>query len=236
MPSPMISPTDMRGLSEAKGSWKIICMRRRSGRCPLRDRPPSSCPSNARCRPGRHQLQDGLADRRLAATRLADQRQRAARASSSETPSTARTCRRCAAGCRAGSGNARADPRPRAAPALARRHGGHGQRHAQRRYTPRCPRPPGQSSRWQRRRCPTATCRQAGACCRHDPRRAGSAPRSDSRRASPTAAAPARESSPADRRAAPDRARRRTASAYRDGAAMKRRPRVALPRRSRRRT
>ena len=45
MPSPMISPTDMRGFSDAKGSWKIICMRRRSGRRAPRARPLSSCPS-----------------------------------------------------------------------------------------------------------------------------------------------------------------------------------------------
>ena len=31
-PSSMIWRIDMRGLSEAKGSWKTICIRERSGR------------------------------------------------------------------------------------------------------------------------------------------------------------------------------------------------------------
>ena len=33
--SPMMAPTVMRGLSEANGSWKMICMSRRSARSAL---------------------------------------------------------------------------------------------------------------------------------------------------------------------------------------------------------
>jgi hypothetical protein len=42
----MICPTRLRGLSEAYGSWKIICIWGRSGRRSRRDNPMSSRPAN----------------------------------------------------------------------------------------------------------------------------------------------------------------------------------------------
>ena len=62
--SPTIWPTRLRGLSEANGSWKIICISRRSGRRSRRDRPTSSPPSNSHragrrlvsCRIARHSV------------------------------------------------------------------------------------------------------------------------------------------------------------------------------------
>ena len=60
-PSPTISPTDMRGLSELNGSWKTICICRRSGRMsrwlsacrslPSKRMPPSLRSSRSRARP-----------------------------------------------------------------------------------------------------------------------------------------------------------------------------------------
>ena len=45
MGSAMMSPTFMRGLSEANESWKIICMRRRMRRISTAGRSPSEVPS-----------------------------------------------------------------------------------------------------------------------------------------------------------------------------------------------
>ena len=42
--SPMIEPTVLRGFSDEYGSWKIICMSRRSGLSSLRDRCAMSWP------------------------------------------------------------------------------------------------------------------------------------------------------------------------------------------------
>ena len=42
--SPMIVPTVLRGFSDEYGSWKIICMSRRSGLSSRRDRCAMSCP------------------------------------------------------------------------------------------------------------------------------------------------------------------------------------------------
>ncbi len=42
--SPTICPTRLRGLSDAYGSWKIICICRRSGRSSRREAPRSPCP------------------------------------------------------------------------------------------------------------------------------------------------------------------------------------------------
>ena len=44
--SPMIEPTRRRGFSEPYGSWKIICISRRSGRSSARDSVLMSVPSN----------------------------------------------------------------------------------------------------------------------------------------------------------------------------------------------
>ena len=72
--SPTIWPTRLRGFSDANGSWKIICIWRRSGRSSRRDRPTSSSPRN-RTDPdvGVRQLEDRPAQRRLAAAGFADQ-------------------------------------------------------------------------------------------------------------------------------------------------------------------
>ena len=45
-PSAMISETDIRGLKDPNGSWKTICICRRSGRSSLNCRPCSGLPSN----------------------------------------------------------------------------------------------------------------------------------------------------------------------------------------------
>jgi hypothetical protein len=88
----MISPTARRGFSEAKGSWKIICRRRRSGRSSRRDWPTSSCPSKRTLPP-----LAGSSCRIALPTVVLPQPDSPTsasvrpRASSSETPSTART-------------------------------------------------------------------------------------------------------------------------------------------------
>ena len=43
----MIDPTRRRGLSEAYGSWKTICISRRNGRSFRRDQCVMSCPSSS---------------------------------------------------------------------------------------------------------------------------------------------------------------------------------------------
>ena len=75
----MIWPTRLRGFSDANGSWKIICISRRSGRSSRRERPVMSSPPN-RTEPSSRlgQLQDRPAQRRLAAARLAHQPERLA--------------------------------------------------------------------------------------------------------------------------------------------------------------
>jgi hypothetical protein len=45
MGSLKMSPTVMRGLSDAYGSWNTICMRRRSGRIAEAEAPAISCPA-----------------------------------------------------------------------------------------------------------------------------------------------------------------------------------------------
>ncbi len=42
--SPMIEPTVLRGFSDEYGSWKIICMSRRSGLSTVRDECAMSLP------------------------------------------------------------------------------------------------------------------------------------------------------------------------------------------------
>ena len=87
----------MRGLSEEYGSWKIICIWRRSGRSRSRGRVATSTTSPlvgaeqdlARGRLDR--AQDAARGRRLAAAALADQAQRLASLDVKLTPSTART-------------------------------------------------------------------------------------------------------------------------------------------------
>ena len=78
-PSPMISPTVMRGLRLAYGSWKTICMSRRTAHhllvAQLEDR---LAVDRHRARRRRDEPQDDLAERRLAAAGLADQAERLA--------------------------------------------------------------------------------------------------------------------------------------------------------------
>ena len=71
---PTICPTRWRGLRDAYGSWKIICISRRSG-CIARPRSADDLlPFEAhRAGGGRDQLQDGAAERRFAGARLADE-------------------------------------------------------------------------------------------------------------------------------------------------------------------
>ena len=94
MPSSRISATRMRGLSERVGVLEDDLHRARAAAAArARDSVARSRPSK-RTLPqvGGDQLQERLADGGLAAARLADQRQRAARrASSNDTPSTAFT-------------------------------------------------------------------------------------------------------------------------------------------------
>ena len=78
--SPMIAPTVMRGLSEAYGSWKMICMSRRSARSSSRVERRDVLALEPDLARGRlDQAQDAAAGRRLAAARFADQAQRLAR-------------------------------------------------------------------------------------------------------------------------------------------------------------
>ena len=44
--SPTIRPTEWRGLRDAYGSWKTICIRRRTSRMSASDRAVMSVPSN----------------------------------------------------------------------------------------------------------------------------------------------------------------------------------------------
>ena len=77
----MISPTVMRGSRLASGSWKMICMSRRSARsASASERRADSRPSQITLPGGRRdQLQHGAAERGLAAAGLADDAQRLAR-------------------------------------------------------------------------------------------------------------------------------------------------------------
>ena len=70
-------PTVLRGLRLANGSWKIICMRRRTARSPARSSVRTSWPSNStRPRARLDEAQDRARGRRLAAAAFADQRER----------------------------------------------------------------------------------------------------------------------------------------------------------------
>ena len=73
-PSPMLSPIGVRGSSDAYGSWKMICIRRRYGLSSAPLSPVMSVPSK-RIVPRRRvdQAQEQPADRGLAAARLADE-------------------------------------------------------------------------------------------------------------------------------------------------------------------
>ena len=79
--SPMIRPTECRGFSDANGSWKTICIRRRMGRMLESGSAVMSCPSNT-IRPavGSYEPDDRAPERRLAAARLADEPERLAAA------------------------------------------------------------------------------------------------------------------------------------------------------------
>ena len=77
--SATMSPMRRRGLSEAIGSWKISCRRRRISRIASPPSVVSSVPSKVTLPAGRPaQLQDGAAEGGLAAARLAHQAQRLA--------------------------------------------------------------------------------------------------------------------------------------------------------------
>ena len=92
-PSPMLSPIGVRGSSDAYGSWKMICIRRRYGFSAAPLSVVMSVPSN-RIEPGGRldQPQEQPPDGRLAAARLADEAERlAAPDRRSSTPSTAWT-------------------------------------------------------------------------------------------------------------------------------------------------
>ena len=79
--SPTMRPTLWRGLSDANGSWKTICIRRRSGRSSASPRCVMSWPSKTIVPAGRLvEAQDRAADRRLAAAGLADEAERLAAA------------------------------------------------------------------------------------------------------------------------------------------------------------
>ena len=78
-PSPMLSPICWRGSSDAYGSWKMICIRRRTDFSLL---PPTfvmSCPVERDRAAGRiDEAEQHAADRRLAAARLPDEAERLA--------------------------------------------------------------------------------------------------------------------------------------------------------------
>ena len=80
------SPTVMRGLSDEYGSWKMICMRRRSARSSSpRQREARRAPSKSTRAGGRlDQPQDRAPGGRLAAARLADEPERLARGATSK--------------------------------------------------------------------------------------------------------------------------------------------------------
>ena len=86
----------LRGLRLANGSWKIICMRRRTARRPRLPSPSDVLALEADRAGGRlDQPQDRAAGRRLAAAGLADQRQRLAGAAARRTRSRPRGRGRC---------------------------------------------------------------------------------------------------------------------------------------------
>ena len=89
----MIVPTVCRGFSDEYGSWKIICISRRSGTISLRVRSVMSRPSNLTLPPvGSSSLQHRAAGGGLAAAGLADEAEGLARARRrSVMPSTALT-------------------------------------------------------------------------------------------------------------------------------------------------
>ena len=80
--SAMICPTVMRGLSDAYGSWKITCIRRRTARsAALVERRSRSRPRRSPAPlVGRSSCRIAAAGGRLAAARLADQAERLAAA------------------------------------------------------------------------------------------------------------------------------------------------------------
>ena len=78
--SPTICPTRLRGFSDANGSWKTICISRRSGRSRSRRSPCVMSVPRKRIVPsvGLEQPQHRARQRRLAAARLADEAERLA--------------------------------------------------------------------------------------------------------------------------------------------------------------
>ena len=88
-----VCPTVRRGFSEEYGSWKMICIRRRSARSRLASAADDIFPRSAPAAGiGFHQAQDTPADRGLAAAGLTHQAEGVARlATLKETWSTART-------------------------------------------------------------------------------------------------------------------------------------------------
>ena len=78
-PSPMLAPIGVRGSSDANGSWKMICIRRRNGLSllPLERRDVGAVEHDA-ARGRLDQPQQRAADRRLATARLADEAERLA--------------------------------------------------------------------------------------------------------------------------------------------------------------
>ena len=87
--SPMMSTTRRRGLSEAIGSWKIICTASAPAPALAPSRAPSgAAPRNARGRRSAEDAGDDAAERRLAAARLADEPDDLALADREATSST----------------------------------------------------------------------------------------------------------------------------------------------------
>ena len=87
--SPTILPTLWRGLSDAYGSWKTICIRRAAAAARSAQRRDVLAVEDDPARGRLVEAEDRAPDRRLAAARLADQPERLAAATRSSTPSTA---------------------------------------------------------------------------------------------------------------------------------------------------